>query len=76
MKLSISKFYLIKTLMDVINKDSFFDDPDAPVFWNVTEYPSKNANIDMHDIMYVDQNSELHKETLGISNQYLLYFKK
>ncbi|CAD8152275.1 unnamed protein product [Paramecium pentaurelia] len=62
--------------MDVINKDSFFDDPDTSVFWNVTEYPTKDAVLDLHDTMYIDQDSELHKGTLGISNHYLLYFKK
>lgn len=62
--------------MDVIIKDSFFDDPDASVFWNVTDYPTKDAVLDMHDSMYIEHDTELRKETLGISNHYLLYFKK
>ncbi|CAD8147407.1 unnamed protein product [Paramecium pentaurelia] len=62
--------------MDVIKKDSFFDDPDTTGFWNVTDFPSKDAALNMHDTMYLEQDSELYKGTLGLSNNYLLYFKK
>lgn len=39
--------------MDVIKKDSFFDDPEATGFWNVTDFPSKDAPMDMLDTMYL-----------------------
>ncbi|CAD8058140.1 unnamed protein product [Paramecium sonneborni] len=62
--------------MDVIIKDSFFDDPNETVFWNVTDFPKNELALEMHDTMYIDRNSGLYKGTLGIFNHYLLYFKK
>lgn len=62
--------------MDVIKKDSFFDVPDATGFWNVTDFPSKDISLDIHDTMYLYQDSEIYKVYLGISNNYLLYYKK